>query len=92
MSLAQSLAQCDRIHLIARDDQQNIRRDYWIEQSPDLFGFTIVDWHWGRIGTAGQSRRAAFASKSAAATHVRQLLLRRDGAPKRIGVAYVSRS
>jgi predicted DNA-binding WGR domain protein len=56
MSLADQLADAPHIRLVACDEARNIRRGYRIERSVDLFGFHIVDWSWGRIGTAGQSR------------------------------------
>ena len=89
MMLAQTYAYYDRIELIARDDSRNIRRGYQIERSTDLFGHVIIDWHWGRIGTSGQSRRVSFANDSGATAFVRSLLRRRDGSGKRIGVDYV---
>jgi len=51
------LAREDVVHLTARDDALNIRRDYWVWRSTDLFGQNMVEWRWGRIGTAGQTRR-----------------------------------
>ena len=89
MTLAQTYADSDRIRLIARDDSANIRRGYQIERSTDLFGHVIIDWHWGRIGTSGQSRRVSFVNDSGATAFVRSLLRRRDGSGKRIGVDYV---
>lgn len=88
MGLADDLADAARIHLVACDDARNIRRGYRIECSGDLFGHHVVDWSWGRIGTAGQSRRVSFASGDEAGRFMRSLLLRRDTAPKRIGMAY----
>ena len=66
------------------------RLAYRIERSVNLFGFHIVDWNSGRIGTAGQFRRVAFSCGNQAQQFVRSLLLRRDTAPKRIGIAYSS--
>ena len=88
MSLADQLADAPHIRLVACDEARNIRRGYRIERSVDLFGFHIVDWSWGRIGTAGQSRRVSFSCGNQAQQFVRSLLLRRDTAPKRIGMAY----
>jgi predicted DNA-binding WGR domain protein len=78
----------DRVELFARDDSRNIRRCYVIERSPDLFGFTIVERHWGRAGTAGQWQRAAFPDDHAANRFVAAILKRRSTAPRRIGAAY----
>jgi predicted DNA-binding WGR domain protein len=83
MGLAHDLAAAARIHLVARDDARNIRRGYRIERSVDLFGYHIVDWSWGRVGTAWQSRRVSFANYDEAQRFMRSLLLRRDTAPKR---------
>jgi predicted DNA-binding WGR domain protein len=89
MRFTSDLPTLDRIHLVARDDARNIRRDYLIERSPDLFGFTIVECNWGRIGTCGQRRRAAFERPDDAQAHVNRLLSRRKTAHRRIGVAYM---
>ena len=89
MPLAETLADQNQISLVARDDARNIARSYWVERSPDLFGYTVVEWHWGRIGTAGQSRKASFELAEQADAWVRQLLRRRDSAPRRIGISYV---
>ena len=88
MGLADDLADAARIHLVARDDARNIRRSYRVERSIDLFGHQIIDWSWGRVGTTGQTRRVSFASYDEARRFVRTLLLRRDTAPKRIGLTY----
>lgn len=76
------------IRLEARDIGKNIARGYMIEISRDLFGWTIVRWGWGRVGTVGQSRQRAFAGEAEARKLLRQLLARRRSAPRRIGVAY----
>ena len=77
-----------QIHLQAIDKTRNIARGYRIDTSRDLFGHWIIDLHWGRIGTRGQSRTFSFAEIQAAQTFVRQTLSRRASARKRIGVAY----
>ncbi|MFD2427449.1 WGR domain-containing protein [Sphingobium scionense] len=46
--------------LQACDPSRNIRRHWHIELRRDLFGWIVVEWRWGRIGTAGQSRSLAF--------------------------------
>jgi predicted DNA-binding WGR domain protein len=88
MGLADDLADGGRVHLVACDEARNIRRGYRIERSVDLFGHHIVDWSWGRLGTAGQSRRVSFAEDGEARRFVRSLLLHRGTAPRRIGLAY----
>ena len=88
MGLAEDFADAQRVHLVAWDEARNIRRGYCIERSVDLFGHHIMDWSWGRLGTAGQSRRVSFANGDEARRFVRSLLLRRDTAPKRLGIAY----
>ena len=70
------------------DRPRNIARRYAIALSQDLFGSAIVEFSWGRIGTRGQGRTVSFAQRSDAERFVAQLLRRRAGAPKRIGVAY----
>ena len=88
MDLANTLCEEERVNLLARDDGRNIRRAYRIERSVDLFGHHIVEWQWGRVGTAGQARQVSFAERTAAVQLVRTLLRRRDSAPRRIGVTY----
>lgn len=88
MKLAQELAHTDRISLLACDEARNIRRGYAIERTVDLFGHHIVDWSWGRAGTAGQGRRLSFERSEDAVRFVRELLRRRDTAERRIGVRY----
>jgi predicted DNA-binding WGR domain protein len=77
-----------RIHLQAIDRSRNIARDYRIEASTDLFGHIIVELHWGRIGTRGQWRTISFADAQHAVRFVRQTLMRRASAKRRIGVPY----
>ena len=76
------------IWLEAVDRPRNIARRYSVALTKDLFGSSIVEFSWGRIGTRGQSRRVSFAQLRDADRFVSQLLRRRAGAPKRIGVAY----
>ena len=89
MSLSEDFSQCYSVRLEARDESRNIRRGYCIERSVDLFGHHIVEWWWGRIGTAGQLRRLSFERSEHAARHVSALLARRDTALRRLGVSYV---
>jgi predicted DNA-binding WGR domain protein len=77
-----------RLHLQAIDSARNIARRYAIEASADLFGHIIVDLHWGRIGTKGQSRTLSFAQAQDATRFVRQTLNRRASAKNRLGVGY----
>jgi len=74
--------------LHAVDLQRNVARAYRIEMSTDLFGATIVDYAWGRIGAAGRCRRVSFEARSEALHFVRGLLRRRSSARQRIGVGY----
>ena len=76
------------IRLEAVDRQRNIARRYSVALTKDLFGSSIVEFSWGRIGTRGLSRRVSFAQSSEADRFIVRLLRRRAGAPKRIGVAY----
>ena len=89
MALADELTHADLIRLEARDEARNIRRAYRIQVSMDVFGHTIVEWWWGRIGTAAQVRRRSFSEREEAARHLQTLLRRRDSAPRRLGVAYL---
>ena len=76
------------IWLEAVDRPRNIARRYSVALTKDLFGSSIVEFSWGRIGTRGQSRTVSFAQGSEADRFIVRLLRRRAGAPKRIGVAY----
>lgn len=76
------------IWLEAVDRPRNVARRYAIATSADLFGATIVQFAWGRIGARGQSRTVSFVDQAEADRFVRQLLRRRAGAKARIGVAY----
>ena len=76
------------MRLEARSADGAVARSYSIRAETDLFGWTIVDRQWGRIGHKGQSKREAFAHRDAADRHIRELLRRRSSARTRIGVAY----
>ena len=89
MSLME-LASEPEIDLVAIDRSRNCRRRYGIRRSADLFGYQIIDVTWGRIGSRGQARRMSVKSSEEAISAVRGLLARRETAPKRFGVPYVS--
>ena len=72
----------------ARDPSRNLARRYSVVVSRDLFGFTMVDLTWGRIGTSGQHRAHGFQNPEAAAHFLERVLRQRGRAPQRIGVAY----
>jgi predicted DNA-binding WGR domain protein len=76
------------IWLEAKDFDRNVARRYTISRSQDLFGATIVEFSWGRIGTRGQRRRLSFRDAGKAKNFVEQLLRRRASSQKRIGVCY----
>lgn len=76
------------IWLEARNSVRNVQRFYHIVRSRDLFGHTIVQYGWGRIGTRGQVRTLSFPNAREAHHLVGRLLRRRAGAIKRIGVGY----
>lgn len=78
----------DLILLEAVDHERNIARRYAIARSVDLFGHSIIQCSWGRIGRRGQSRTISFSAADDAARYVRSILRRRESAPARIGVAY----
>ena len=68
--------------------ERNIARRYTVTLSRDLFGASIVEFAWGRIGTRGQGRAVSFVSEDEASRFAGHLLRRRASAPKRIGVPY----
>jgi len=76
------------LELLAIDRARNINRRYAILRSVDLFGFHVVETCWGRDGGAASWRRFAFEDAAEADRNVRQHLLRRATAERRIGVAY----
>ena len=76
------------IYLEATCPERNVARRYSISISRDLFGKTIVDVSWGRIGSRGQGRAVSFSLSGDATAFAHKLLNRRKGAPKRIGTAY----
>lgn len=78
----------DVLCLEARDPARNVARRWGVALRRDLFGWTIVEWRWGRIGTAGQMRSLGFEREEEARRLVRRLLARRAGAKRRIGVDY----
>ena len=77
-----------REHWQAVDPERNIARDYELLVTTDLFGWTLVERRWGRIGTAGQSSCSSFADQNAAAQMVASIRRRRESAQQRIGVGY----
>ena len=76
------------LHLKAQSADGATARSYLIRAEPDLFGWTVVDRQWGKIGCKGQSKREAFEQREAADRHIRELLRRRSSAHARIGVPY----
>lgn len=79
-----------RCNLAAVDRSRNIARGYRIRASRDLFGHTIVDLHWGRIGSRGAGLTVSFEDEAAARNFIRRTLAKRASAPRRFGVAYLS--
>ncbi len=78
-----------RCALEAIDAERNIARSYRIRASRDLFGHTIVELHWGRIGRRGAGLTVSFACEEAARRFVQRTLAKRASAPRRVGVAYL---
>jgi predicted DNA-binding WGR domain protein len=48
------------------DNGRNMARSYELSVQPGLFGDVAVTRHWGRIGTAGQTRECWFDTEDAA--------------------------
>ncbi|MFN8702135.1 MAG: WGR domain-containing protein [Rhodospirillales bacterium] len=76
------------IRLEAHDPNRNIHRGYEIVRSNDLFGWTIVELRWGRVGGEMRSKILSAEAPAAADRIVRTALRKRAGAIKRIGVPY----
>ena len=55
-----------QIYLERIDPAQNMARYYLVDVSRDLFGMWMVTRQWGRIGSGGQRRVAAFDDKAKA--------------------------
>ena len=72
----------------AVDPRRNIARNYELSMSTDLFGWTIVERRWGRIGTKGQGCCSSFADRTEAIRLVDSVRRRRASARKRLGVEY----
>ena len=79
-------------HWQAVDPERNVARDYRLTVSADLFGWTIVERPWGRIGNAGQRVRDSFPDPASSKRFVAAIRRRRESAKERIGVAYRARS
>src|SRR5512135_2449781 len=77
-----------RIRLEARNPDRRCSRQYRLEAGTDLFGDWSVEIGYGRIGTAGRSRRYVVCDEEEARRLVRSILKRRASLPRRIGVAY----
>lgn len=77
-----------RCALEALDRDRNVARAYRIMATRDLFGHTIVELRWGRIGRCGTGLTVSFACEEAARRFIRRTLVKRASAPKRIGVSY----
>lgn len=78
----------DQIDLEAVNPAANLFRFYSIEIALDLFGASVVNYRWGRIGTRGRQRSRDFSSLDAAQAFVGDLLSRRAGAVRRHGTSY----
>ena len=88
VSVMETLEHDVLIWLEALCPERNIARRYSIAVSQDLFGHSIVEFAWGRLGSRGRVRTASFASLDRAKWFAARLLRRRASAPKRIGVSY----
>jgi predicted DNA-binding WGR domain protein len=56
------------------DHSRNMARSYELSVQPGLFGDVALTRHWGRIGTAGQTREYWFASEAEAVKEADQVL------------------
>ena len=75
-------------HWQAIGPAQNIAREYHLTVTLDLFGWTIVERRWGRIGCKGCSTQNSFPNAALAKRFVAAICRRRATAKGRIGVAY----
>jgi predicted DNA-binding WGR domain protein len=79
-------------YLEARDPSHNVHRAYSIAYGQDLFGNWVVETTYGRIGAKGRTIVTVVNNEEEALKHVQKALKRRQSSPKRIGVAYKSRT
>ena len=80
------------VRLEACDAARNRWRSYRVEAGRDLFGTWVVAVTFGRIGAArGRTVTYVAGDELRAQRLARACLRRRGSAPKRIGVAYVTR-
>jgi len=77
-----------RIELQACERSSNRFRNWRIEVGRDLFGTWSSRVTFGRIGCDGHSLCRLFASEAEARRFMRQCLLRRRTATRRLGIAY----
>ncbi len=77
-----------RISLEAHNPERNHHRRYEISVGRDLFGDWTVTIRFGRAGSPLRSLRFGGADEEAMRRLVRERLLRRVSAPRRIGCAY----
>lgn len=77
-----------RAHWQAVDRERGIARDYQLIVTLDLFGWTIVERRWGRIGSRGQQTRDSFPNAALATQFADAVRRRRASAKDRIGVEY----
>ncbi len=75
-------------HWQAIDPTRNVARDYHLVVTHDLFGWTIVERRWGRIGGKSRETRNSFPNAALAWHFVRTVRRRRASAKDRIGVCY----
>jgi predicted DNA-binding WGR domain protein len=60
------------VHLRRIDETQNMRRFYYLDIQPDLFGGFLLVRQWGRIGAQGRSVAEHFDSATLAAAALAQ--------------------
>ena len=66
------------IYLTKTDASRNMARFYCLDVQPTLFGEWALLREWGRIGRAGQSRRALFGGEAEAQAALGKELKKRD--------------
>jgi predicted DNA-binding WGR domain protein len=56
------------VYLRRIDEARNMRRFYWLDIEPDLFGGVLLMKAWGRIGTRGRITAERYGSEALAAS------------------------
>lgn len=77
------------IYMEANSPAQKLWRFYYLRIGRSLLGDWFVLLQYGRKGTSGQRKEKVFQDQEAAFSYASQVVKKRKGAAKRIGVNYI---